>query len=119
MTNQTQESKKNVNPQDAQAKQAAPGGGRVIWDTSNLKSSYANVCTVTSTRDEVVMNFGINQSWERGQRDMQVELHNRIILSPHAAMRMLDMLSKLMDEYQQRYGELKQEIPSPASEVKQ
>ena len=102
------------------ADQKAPSGGtRVNWDTSNLKSSYANVCTMTSTREEVVLNFGINQAWERSQNEMQVELTDRIILSPFAAQRLLDMLGKLMTEYEGRYGGLKQDIPAPASDTKQ
>ncbi len=28
---------------------------KIKWDDSNMKSSYANVCNVTSTREEVVM----------------------------------------------------------------
>lgn len=79
---------------------------RVHWDTSNLKSSYANVCNVTSTREEVVLNFGLNQAWERGQTEMQIELTNRLMMSPFAAKRLSMMLSKLISEYEERYGEL-------------
>jgi len=79
---------------------------RVRWDSSNLQSSYANVCSVTSTREEVVLNFGINQAWERGQTEMEIQLTNRIILSPFAAKRMAEGLNKLLDEYESRYGKL-------------
>jgi len=66
---------------------AAPTAPKVSFDTSNLKSSYANVCTMNSTREEVVLNFGLNQSWERSADSVQIELNNRIILSPFAAQR--------------------------------
>jgi hypothetical protein len=82
------------------------GGTRVNWDTSKLQSNYANVCSVTSTREEVVLNFGINEAWERGQAEMQIQLSNRIILSPFAAKRMADGLNKLLTEYENRYGKL-------------
>jgi len=101
------------------AAQASPQGTRVSWNTNNLKSSYANVCTMTSTREEVVLNFGINQAWERSQNEMQVELTDRIILSPFAAQRLLDMLGKLMKEYEGRYGPLTQNIPSATTDTKQ
>lgn len=110
------ESKTTQQPKQPASK---PEGARVRWDTSNLKSSYANVCTMTSTREEVVLNFGINQAWERSQEEMQVELTDRIILSPFAAQRLLDMLGKLMKEYEGRYGGLKQDIPTPATDTKQ
>jgi len=78
----------------------------ITWDTSNLKSAYANVCNVSSTREEVILNFGVNQAWERGMKQMEIELTNRIILSPFAAKRMSMMLSKLIDEYESRHGKL-------------
>jgi hypothetical protein len=92
---------------------AAGAGARVRFDTSNLKSSYANVCTMNSTREEVVINFGLNQSWERTANEVQIELSNRIILSPFAANRMLEMLQKLMDEYEKRYGAVPQADNKP------
>jgi len=87
----------------------------VRWDTSNLKSSYANVCNVTSTREEVVLSFGVNQNWERGQRELEIQLTDRLILSPFAAKRLVLMLNKLINEYEGRYGELKLEVGAGAS----
>ncbi len=86
----------------------------IHWDTTNLKSAYANVCNVTSTREEVVLNFGINQAWERGAQELKIELTNRLILSPFAAKRLATMLSKLMGEYENRYGKLETEA-TPAT----
>lgn len=114
-TNKTASAKK----EQVQAEAKAPAGTQVRWDTKNLKSSYANVCSVTSTREEVVLNFGINQAWERAAAQMEVELTNRIILSPFAASRLLEMLNKLMAEYESRYGELKQQIPATPTDTKQ
>ncbi len=81
----------------------------VKLDASNLKSSYCNVCNATSTREEVVLNFGVNQNWDlaQGAGGMDVSLQHRIILSPFAAKRLLDILSKLMGEYESRFGELR------------
>jgi Protein of unknown function (DUF3467) len=76
-------------------------------DTSNLKSSYCNVCNATSTREEVVLSFGINQSWERGPDEMEIQLQHRVILSPFAAKRLVDVLSRLVKDYETRFGELK------------
>ncbi len=79
---------------------------QVRWDTSNLKSAYANVCNVTSTREEVVLNFGVNQAWEQGNKEMVIELNNRLILSPFAAKRLSVMLSNLIEEFEKRHGKL-------------
>ena len=75
-------------------------------DTSGLKSSYCNVCNATSTREEVVLNFGLNQTWDLGVQDVEVQLAHRIILSPHAAKRLQELLTQLMTEHQARYGAL-------------
>ena len=91
----------------ASAQEAAP---KVRWNSANLKSSYANVCNVSSTREEVILNFGVNQAWERGQPELEIELNNRVILSPFAAKRLSMMLSKLVQEYEARHGELKLDV---------
>ena len=43
-------------------------GTKIKWDDSNMKSAYANVCNVSSTREEVVLLFGVNQAWNRARR---------------------------------------------------
>ncbi|WP_084569667.1 DUF3467 domain-containing protein [Mesorhizobium sp. LNHC229A00] len=79
----------------------------VRLNTANLKSTYCNVCNATSTREEVVLNFGINQNWDLHQRDLEIELHHRIILSPFAAKRLQELITKLIQEYENRHGELR------------
>ncbi|NEJ90878.1 DUF3467 domain-containing protein [Rhizobium leguminosarum] len=88
--------------------QATPGEAPppVHLNTANLKSTYCNVCNATSTREEVVLNFGANHNWDRPQRDLEIELHHRIVLSPFAAKRLRDLMAKLIDEHERRYGEL-------------
>ena len=80
---------------------------KVRWNTDKLKSTYSNFCNATSTREEVVLNFGVNQNWERTPAEMEIELEHRIVLSPFAAKRLNQLLSRLMTEYETRYGELK------------
>lgn len=81
--------------------------GRVQLNPANVKSTYCNVCNATSTREEVILNFGINQNWDRGAGPLEVSLEHRIILSPFAAKRLSELLAKLMAEYEARHGELK------------
>ena len=82
------------------------GGPKIIWDTSGLRSSYANICQVNSTRDEVVLTFGMNQGWERAGGDLSVELTHRIVLSPFASKRLNRTLAQMIEQYEARYGEL-------------
>lgn len=86
---------------------AAPVGPRVKWNVEHLKSSYVNFANANSTREEVVLNFGLNTSWDRAQPEVEIELAHRIVMSPFAAKRLADLLAKLMAEYETRHGELK------------
>ena len=81
-------------------------GTKIRWDDSNMKSAYANVCNVSSTREEVVMLFGVNQAWNRGQKEVTIQLTDRIIVSPFAAKRLSMLLSAVVKEYENRFGTL-------------
>lgn len=87
---------------------------QVKWDDSNMKSSYANVCNAMSTREEVVLMFGVNQAWHAGQKEVVVQLTDRIILSPHAAKRLSTLLGNLVRQHEERFGTLNLEAPRPA-----
>jgi hypothetical protein len=103
-----------------QAREAAARAGseqagqpQVKWDDSNMKSSYANVCNVMSTREEVVLLFGINQAWHAGQKEVTVQLTDRIILSPFAAKRLSLLLGNLVREHESRFGQLSVDVNRP------
>lgn len=76
----------------------------IKWDDSNMRSSYANVCNVASTREEVVLLFGINQAWHGGQKEVTVQLTDRLILSPFAAKRLAVLLGSVLREHEARFG---------------
>jgi hypothetical protein len=61
---------------------SAPVGPKI--DLSQLKSSYCNVCNVTSTREELVLTFGLNQSWDISSKreDMEISLQHRVHPQP-------------------------------------
>lgn len=80
---------------------------RVKWNVENLKSSYVNFINANSTREEVVLNFGMNTAWDRTTPEMEIELAHRIVLSPFAAKRLAELMNRLVAEYEGRYGELK------------
>jgi hypothetical protein len=84
---------------------------QVKWDDSKLSTSYANVCNVMSTREEVVLMFGVNQAWHGGQKEVTVELTDRIIVSPHAAKRLSVLLEKLLKQHEERFGPLNLQAP--------
>jgi len=91
-------------PAAARGGAAAQAQLTIKWDDSNMKSSYANVCNVASTREEVVLLFGINQAWHAGQKEVTVQLTHRLILSPFAAKRLSVLLANVLREHEARFG---------------
>ncbi len=87
----------------AEAPQTAP---RIRWDDSRMQSAYANVCNVASTREEVVLLFGINQAWQAGQPEIPIQLSSRIIISPYVAKRMALLLNNVLRDHEARFGPL-------------
>lgn len=83
----------------------------IAGDDAKMKSSQANVCNVTSTREEVVMLFGVNQAWNRGQKKVTIQLTDRMIISPFAAKRLATLLEGVVKEYEKRFGALNLEVP--------
>ena len=88
---------------------AATGGtnAKVVWDDSQMTTTFANVVNGASTREEVTLFFGTNQSWnmEPGS-DVRVQLSDRIILTPYAAKRLLVLLDAIVGSYEKANGPL-------------
>lgn len=81
-------------------------GPRINWDQSKMKTTYANVCNVSSTREEVSVLFGTNQTVNVAQNGITVELTDRIILNPYAAKRLAHILSGVLQQYEAAFGPL-------------
>ena len=100
----------------AQAAKAAPGQLQVRWDDSNMATSYANVVNAASTREEVTLFFGTNQTWNSGDAEYKVTLSDRIVLNPYAAKRLNVLLTRVLAEYERRHGALdmagREQMPS-------
>jgi len=101
-------------PEEAgKGKKEDPTQVRVRWDDSKMANTYANVCNVSSTREEMTLLFGTNKNWHTAQTEFTVELTNRIILNPYAAKRLLLLLGNVVKQYEARFGKL--EVDAGAS----
>ncbi|OGA98400.1 MAG: hypothetical protein A3E25_08315 [Burkholderiales bacterium RIFCSPHIGHO2_12_FULL_69_20] len=72
-----------------------------------MKSSYVNFANANSTQEEVVLNFGMNNNWDRMASEVEIDLTHRIVMSPFAAKRLAELLGKLVQQYEGRYGPMK------------
>ena len=80
---------------------------KIKWDDSSMKSVYANVCNVAGSREEIVMLFGMNQAWHSGQKEVTIQLADRVVMSPFAAKRLATLLDNVMKDYEKKFGEIK------------
>jgi hypothetical protein len=96
-----------VDNQTPTNKAETPPMPRVKWNVEQLKSSYVNFANANSTQEEVVINFGMNNNWDRHASEVDIELTHRIVMSPFAAKRLAELLGKLVTQYEGRYGVLK------------
>jgi hypothetical protein len=74
--------------------------------TRSTMTTYANVVNAASTREEVILLFGTNQSWKGLEEEVNVALSNRIILNPYAAKRLAIVLGAVVTQYESRFGPL-------------
>ena len=88
----------------------APRPATVQWIDKNMATHFANVVNVQSTREQVDLFFGTNQTWNvGGGGQVAVDLSNRIILTPFAAKRLWTVLGSVLREYETRHGNLEVE----------
>lgn len=85
-----------------------PAVPTVNWDDSNMQTSYANVVNAASTREEVTLFFGTNETWNLAdsKSEFNVRLSDRIVLNPFAAKRLWTILGAVLKEYETRFGVL-------------
>jgi hypothetical protein len=81
-----------------------PAQPKLVWDDSKMTSTYSNVANVAGGREEIVLLFGVNQTWHSGEKNIQIQLSNRIVMSPYAAKRLSLLLNGVLADYEKRFG---------------
>ena len=92
-----------------QANQTQPAAAQEQRGTLNLRyentqTAYANIAVLTSTPEEVILNFGTNITPPTPQREVNAEITNRIIMSYPSAKRLAITLSNVIKRYEARRG---------------
>ena len=77
----------------------------IIFD--EVPITYANFCRGTLSPEEVILDLGFNPN-AFGVKVLaeDVEIKNRIILSPSAAKRLLLLLNNMVQNHEQNFGEI-------------
>lgn len=99
----------------AKAASGASGASatKVKWNDKNMRTTFANVVNGTSTREEMSLFFGTNNTWNLQEAgEVTVELSDRIIMTPHAAKRLATLMLALVKGYEQKYGAINIDVPT-------
>jgi len=92
---------------EADAKMETPKvttGPEVKFDDMGITNSQANVCNASSSLEEVVLVFGINNAWEPDASEVRVQLDSRVILNPFSAKRLSLLLDNAIKQHEARFG---------------
>lgn len=99
--------KSNGAENESNVENGRPAAPIVDWDDSEMRSTYANVVNASSTREEVNLFFGTNETWKANEKqEFHVQLSDRIVLNPFAAKRLWLLLGAVLKQYESRYGSL-------------
>lgn len=93
----------------------------VVWNDANMKSLYVNATNVVAGREEVMMLLGLNQAWNMGQSKVNVDIAERVVMTPYTAKRLAIMLAATLKAYEAKYGTIDlglEKAPSAAAEKK-
>jgi hypothetical protein len=89
---------------EAQA-QADAQGATLRVHGRDVKTSYANICLLFSTREEVFLEFGLAlPSAGENQQEANMLVSDRVIMSPVAAKRLAIALSQALQQYENAFG---------------
>jgi hypothetical protein len=79
-------------------------------DQSSLKVSYANVCRIAQTPNEVIVDFGLNPNFFGAILDEPLRLENRVVMSHDAAKRLCLHLMATIQNFETRYGTIELDV---------
>jgi hypothetical protein len=79
-------------------------------EQANLRTSYANVCRIAQTPNEVIVDFGMNPNFFGNILDEPLKLENRIIMTHDAAKRLCVHLTNTIQSYESKYGPIELDI---------
>lgn len=79
-------------------------------DQSAMSVSYANVCRIAQTPNEVIVDFGMNPNFFGNILDEPLKLENRVVMSHDAAKRLCLHLMATIQNFESRYGTIELDV---------
>lgn len=96
--------------------QSVDGQKTVVFRDQNMKTSYSNVVNVAATQEEFALLIGVGRSWHGRGNEFEVDLNDRIIMTPQTAKRLAAMLVNAIAQHESRYGKIEAAAQPPQPE---
>ena len=82
---------------------------RIELDDSDVSGLYANLCRVSSTPEEVILDLALNPN-PLGQGTQTLKVSQRVILNHFTAKRLAALLTATVQRHEQAFGRLETDI---------
>ena len=82
---------------------------RLELDDSNVAALYANLCRVSSTPEEVILDLALNPN-PMGAPVQKLKVTQRVILNHYTAKRLAALLAATVQRHEQAFGRLEVDV---------
>ncbi len=82
---------------------------RIELDDSNVDGLYANLCRVSSTPEEVILDLALNPN-PMGTPVQKIRVSQRVILNHFTAKRLAALLTATVQRHEQVFGRLETDV---------
>lgn len=82
---------------------------RLELDDSNVQALYANLCRVSSTPEEVILDLALNPN-PAGTQAQKIQVSQRVILNHYTAKRLASLLAATVQRHEQAFGQLEMDV---------
>jgi len=89
----------------------------VVFRDGAMRTSYSNVVNVAATSEEFALLIGVGRSWHGKGDEFEVDLNDRVIMTPPTAKRLAAMLINAIAQHEQRYGTIDASAQPPTPET--
>lgn len=101
------------NPEETKKPEGGQNVLRLRYDKTN--TAYANLAVVTTTPEEVIMNFGVNAMPPSQQKEINIEISDRVIMTYSSAKRLAITLGNIIQRFEQSHGVINLGTPQAAA----
>lgn len=105
MTEKSSKQEAPAAPANAQESQQI----RLELDDSDVDALYANLCRVSSTPEEVILDLALNPN-PMGAPVQKVKVTQRVILNHYTAKRLTALLSSTLQRHEQNFGRIETDV---------